>query len=101
LPHSVDDIKKYFVEWAECYMETMNLVSLLKLNKNEVAICSNHGTQFFDIYLQKFHLLDYFDSDLIVVSQQVEKAKPDISIFNIVDQRLQSKHGQQFSKERV
>ena len=75
-------------EWLQLAVIDQRIVALIKDLKNRylVALCSNASSPFINEILRQNNLLSLFDT--IVISSEVQIAKPNIKIFEIVLKRL-------------
>jgi HAD superfamily hydrolase (TIGR01509 family) len=89
LNESVEELKALLRSTLHPYNVTIELVRKLKSGgKYQLGICSNHSIEWFASIAEQFKLYDYFEKDLVIVSQQVQLAKPSEQIFALVVQRF-------------
>jgi 2-haloacid dehalogenase len=93
LNESVAELKALLRSTFHPYPVSFDLVRQLKASgKYQLGICSNHSIEWFASIAEQFKIYDYFEKDLVLVSQEVQCAKPSVEIFALVLQRLNQRH---------
>eukprot|EP01127_Copromyxa_protea_P013173 TRINITY_DN3516_c0_g1_i1.p1 TRINITY_DN3516_c0_g1~~TRINITY_DN3516_c0_g1_i1.p1 ORF type:complete len:144 (-),score=36.00 TRINITY_DN3516_c0_g1_i1:71-502(-) len=72
------------------YQPTLNVVSTLSSHPQfTLGVCSNNSTEWWDFADKSLGLSQYFkDKSLVIISQEVECAKPDAAIFQVLFDRI-------------
>jgi putative hydrolase of the HAD superfamily len=79
---SAEDVKKYLLEQAKPYQDTIDLVKRLKMVYGlRVAVVSNEGREIAEDRIQRFNLKDFVD--FFIVSAFVHIRKPDLDIYRL------------------
>ncbi|KAL6044709.1 hypothetical protein QOT17_023185 [Balamuthia mandrillaris] len=91
---SVEELKEMLADSAECHLEVLEIAKKAKSSGRAVGILSNHATAWFEVFVQKFNFEAVFPRELMVVSQDVECAKPEQRIYEILLERLAKLDGE-------
>ncbi|KAL6066897.1 hypothetical protein QOT17_009258 [Balamuthia mandrillaris] len=91
---SVEELKEMLADSAECHLEVLEIATKAKSSGRAVGILSNHATAWFEVFVQKFNFEAVFPRELMVVSQDVECAKPEQRIYEILLERLAKLDGE-------
>lgn len=76
------DVKKYILEQAKPYQDTIDLVQRLRAVYGlRIAVVSNEGREIAEDRIARFHLKDFVD--FFIVSAFVHFRKPDLDIYRL------------------
>jgi HAD superfamily hydrolase (TIGR01509 family) len=83
------------------YNDVFDVVKDLKEKGYIVGILSNHTVDWMNFIVDKFHLLDVYQKELIITSQEVECEKPQPKIYQILLDRLHQVVSKDINPEEI
>lgn len=84
------------------YYETVALALRLKRSGYRLAVLSNHARDWIDVLFERYRLFDIFtEQSMVIISSDVNTAKPDREIYELLMKRIRKTCGQDIQEDQV